>query len=1315
MKKLFLILFIAVIGLTANSYGQGGCETALIINPTDSVQRNVIPVNDSVYWVKFVATDTSIHIGMQTIYSDTNFVNQMTLYYAPNNCDAYTQLASINGIYLHYGNLIIGNTYLIKIHYNGSILKSSLAYYKGIDKALGKGLPDPNILPNLPNPICTGTYIPFTTDWNTTFYGIMMSVPLYYLWNNIPIGVYFYHPLPFAIYCIATNSQGTADITYQGYVTSNTQFAFSSTNCSTYNFTGSTCINPSLLNLCTFDYDYGDYTSHGTSLNSSHTYTNSGTYNVTLCITFNPVLNPFMYPQQTWTIPECISHQISTTTLPPVQFSSTSPQTIACGGNVTMQPSVPGVTIVSWQWTSNNTGNTVLATTQNFQVSPSVNTTYTVTATDTNGCATTGSFTVNMSPPTSLTITSDWGGKPCSEGVSFTFPLPATPGITYTWILPNNATIATTTATNNITVNWNNAGIATVIVEGRNANGCLVYQGSLLVNPNQTLCTATYAINNLNATQIKAMFGGVSTITTTQPILINGIITINENINFDACTDIKLGLNAKINVMPGCTLNILNATLNACDCPWDGIFVESYDARLYITNSYVSGAKNAVVSSYDGKINLYNSTFTDNQLGVWIRKYNPVPMQDHNGNIIPPAAHSAYIAKCLFSSNTKHYLKGIRIDTVYNVTIGDVSNITNRNEFYKLENAITSNFSDVTIYNNYFNNCERSTEPNPYYWNSEPTDAAIFIKRAYGQGMLPNSAIKNEVTIGGAATNQANTFYLQNVGIYAYLSSVYVRNNIFTDQRFSAIHLKELNKSEISFNTISMQNTTWATNNLYNSTILTENVMPLTYAAINVSSNTINNTRTGINVRNCNGDGSVYNYCNILTNNIFFSSTGADPSVAINASSSQYSLIDQNYIKNNMTTIPNYDRMLGIKLATVQNATVKRNQMIRLSSGIWGADNLLGTQFFCNDLDKNYYGFYFLPSYAVISNQGSASSASSNYWYDNVSYPTPEMRRMGGGIVLQGGNMVNWYHKGAFNSIPNIQSPYILQNNTHPLFNKIYPVANILFGNRCNIIAPLMNKSQERQEEMGAIVSDTTDFQVNPLENEYYAKDFSYRKLDDHPELLSMNAPDDSVYQNFYYTIKQQGIGKFAEVSKYINNQQYADAALLNEAIAPINTIESQKKTVNAIYLQCIVNNKPISTTDSLTLLNIAMQLPFMGGEAVYSARVILGLDPANLKLAYSKGPQKQPISSVESEMVLLYPNPASDIVNLIFNSETEGNTVFELYDISSRKLLMQNIPPKTIEYTISLINIKSGIYYCRISNNNNNVLLKSKLIITNK
>ena len=120
-----------------------------------------------------------------------------------------------------------------------------------------------------------------------------------------------------------------------------------------------------------------------------------------------------------------------------------------------------------------------------------------------------------------------------------------------------------------------------------------------------------------------------------------------------------------------------------------------------------------------------------------------------------------------------------------------------------------------------------------------------------------------------------------------------------------------------------------------------------------------------------------------------------------------------------------------------------------------------------------------------------------------------------------------------------------------------------------------------------------------------------------------------------------------------------------------------------------------------------------LGGDAVYSARVILGLDPADLSLDYVKSPQSQTFSSNEIENVRLYPNPASDVVSLIFSNETKGNTVFELYDINRKKILLQNIPPKTTEFTINLINIKSGIYYCKISNNE--VFLKNKLIIYKK
>lgn len=132
-------------------------------------------------------------------------------------------------------------------------------------------------------------------------------------------------------------------------------------------------------------------------------------------------------------------------------------------------------------------------------------------------------------------------------------------------------------------------------------------------------------------------------------------------------------------------------------------------------------------------------------------------------------------------------------------------------------------------------------------------------------------------------------------------------------------------------------------------------------------------------------------------------------------------------------------------------------------------------------------------------------------------------------------------------------------------------------------------------------------------------KDFTYRKLDEIPDLLNLNTPDDTVYQNFYYTIKQQGIGKFADVAKYINTNQYNNAAMLNNAINPVNSIGRQKKMVNAIFLQKIANNIPISKQDSISLMNIAMQLPLLVAMPVYSARVIFRIGSCRFEFGLCK------------------------------------------------------------------------------------------------
>jgi hypothetical protein len=179
-------------------------------------------------------------------------------------------------------------------------------------------------------------------------------------------------------------------------------------------------------------------------------------------------------------------------------------------------------------------------------------------------------------------------------------------------------------------------------------------------------------------------------------------------------------------------------------------------------------------------------------------------------------------------------------------------------------------------------------------------------------------------------------------------------------------------------------------------------------------------------------------------------------------------------------------------------------------------------------------------------------------------------------------------------------------------------------------------------------------------------------------------------------------------------NIQYADSLQINNLIIPVNTIESQKKTVNNIYLQTIVNNQIISFSDSITLFNIANQLPFYGGEAVYSARVILGLDPTNLNLDYVKGPDKPNDNFINSNKVRVYPNPAINSINIVFETLIDKNAIFELYDFSGKQILNTTIKANTTFSTINLNEVKAGIYYYNLFTNNE-TLAKNKLVILNK
>jgi len=78
---------------------------------------------------------------------------------------------------------------------------------------------------------------------------------------------------------------------------------------------------------------------------------------------------------------------------------------------------------------------------------------------------------------------------------------------------------------------------------------------------------------------------------------------------------------------------------------------------------------------------------------------------------------------------------------------------------------------------------------------------------------------------------------------------------------------------------------------------------------------------------------------------------------------------------------------------------------------------------------------------------------------------------------------------------------------------------------------------------------------------------------------------------------------------------------------------------------------------------------------------------------------------------VLLYPNPASDLVNIYFEDIPEEAMLLRLYDLSGKIVLTDIIEPWQQRYTRSLSDLGEGLYIVEIrSRRNHHVIQRDKL-----
>ena len=170
-----------------------------------------------------------------------------------------------------------------------------------------------------------------------------------------------------------------------------------------------------------------------------------------------------------------------------------------------------------------------------------------------------------------------------------------------------------------------------------------------------------------------------------------------------------------------------------------------------------------------------------------------------------------------------------------------------------------------------------------------------------------------------------------------------------------------------------------------------------------------------------------------------------------------------------------------------------------------------------------------------------------------------------------------------------------------------------------------------------------------------------------------------------------------------------ADSALLlNYAVAPANDIEEIRKTTNYIYANywgnCIFNIDSVSYSYLNRYANLD---PELYGDAVYSARVMLGLEPEE----FGERKLQQPTEDAAvSEEFILYPNPAHDAIDISYSGDILNlkDCTIEIYNIYGK--IVQAHTLKNESEVININFLSQGIYLYRISINSS-ILQSGKII----
>jgi hypothetical protein len=212
------------------------------------------------------------------------------------------------------------------------------------------------------------------------------------------------------------------------------------------------------------------------------------------------------------------------------------------------------------------------------------------------------------------------------------------------------------------------------------------------------------------------------------------------------------------------------------------------------------------------------------------------------------------------------------------------------------------------------------------------------------------------------------------------------------------------------------------------------------------------------------------------------------------------------------------------------------------------------------------------------------------------------------------------------------------------------------------------------------------------------AQNYLYRNLKDSIELMYSGSVYDTDLQNFFTILSLKNIGELDSVDELLNNNDFANAFLQNGKINPDKLSEANSITVNNICTERELDFDDLYQNDSIAysnLVDIAYQYPLIGGEAVYRARAILGIDIDDTQLAFRL---VHTTSKLNPDDFLIIPNPTTGVFSLRYTLKDNEVGKVKIYDNLGKIILVSAIEPSNNYLNFDLSGIQAGVYYLKVT-----------------